>query len=253
MKNLPPQFLPEEHWPILSQHLYDEHKLVLGCLPLAMIAHAVKRDHEAADAKHAEETTPAATPTPRTDAVQLHRIGRGPLWSEIVPASFARQLETELAEAKAELAAMKAENANGVDVVLKRENQMDSRANSIVKDILMNHLPRVREGLEKGYVDENQILVIYDHAVRSRILTEHPSGSEELLSDHQWQDMVPIKTALIRAYTAGHHRGHEDTVEGIFTIVHQTDTDSYFEGDVQAMISGGEFALPPAPKGGNEP
>jgi hypothetical protein len=31
----------------------------------------------------------------------------------------------------------------------------------------------VQEGLKKGYVDENQILVIYDHAVRARILTEH--------------------------------------------------------------------------------
>ncbi len=47
------------------------------------------------------------------------------------------------------------------------------RAAAIIKDILVNHLPRVQEGLEKGYVDENQILVIYDHAVRARILTEH--------------------------------------------------------------------------------
>ncbi len=47
------------------------------------------------------------------------------------------------------------------------------RAESIIKDILTNHLPRVQEGLKKGYVDENQILVIYDHAVRARILIEH--------------------------------------------------------------------------------
>lgn len=47
------------------------------------------------------------------------------------------------------------------------------RAEAIVKDILVNHLPRIKEGLEKGYIDENQILVIYDHAVRARILTEH--------------------------------------------------------------------------------
>lgn len=46
------------------------------------------------------------------------------------------------------------------------------RADAIIKDILVNHLPRVKEGLEKGYVDENQILVIYDHAVRARILNE---------------------------------------------------------------------------------
>lgn len=47
------------------------------------------------------------------------------------------------------------------------------RASHIISDLLVNHLPRVQEGLEKGYVDENQILVMYDHAVRARILTEH--------------------------------------------------------------------------------
>jgi hypothetical protein len=31
------------------------------------------------------------------------------------------------------------------------------RAAAIVKDVLVNHLPRIEEGLEKGYVDENQI------------------------------------------------------------------------------------------------
>jgi hypothetical protein len=46
------------------------------------------------------------------------------------------------------------------------------RASFIIKDILINHLPRIREGLENGYVDENQILIIYDHAVRARILSE---------------------------------------------------------------------------------
>jgi hypothetical protein len=46
------------------------------------------------------------------------------------------------------------------------------RADAIIQDIRVNHLPRVQEGLEKGYVDENQILVIYDHAVRARILQE---------------------------------------------------------------------------------
>jgi hypothetical protein len=46
------------------------------------------------------------------------------------------------------------------------------RADVIIKDLLVNHLPRVKEGLEKGYVDENQILVMYDHAVRARILKE---------------------------------------------------------------------------------
>lgn len=46
------------------------------------------------------------------------------------------------------------------------------RAASIIQDIQVNHLPRVIEGLKAGYIDENQILVIYDHAVRARILRE---------------------------------------------------------------------------------
>lgn len=53
------------------------------------------------------------------------------------------------------------------------QSERQRRAAAIIKDILVNHLPRIQEGLEKGYVDENQILVIYDHAVRCRILTEH--------------------------------------------------------------------------------
>lgn len=56
---------------------------------------------------------------------------------------------------------------------LKLGSAQLERAQAIIKDILVNHLPRVKEGLEKGYIDENQILVIYDHAVRARILTEH--------------------------------------------------------------------------------
>lgn len=46
------------------------------------------------------------------------------------------------------------------------------KAQLIITDILTNHLPRIKEGLEQGYVDENQILVIYDHAVRARVLKE---------------------------------------------------------------------------------
>lgn len=46
------------------------------------------------------------------------------------------------------------------------------RADAIIQDMRVNHLPRIQEGLAKGYVDENQILVLYDHAVRARILTE---------------------------------------------------------------------------------
>lgn len=52
------------------------------------------------------------------------------------------------------------------------------RAKRIIEDILVNHLPRVVDGLKKGYVDENQILVIYDHAVRARILMEQVIGRQ---------------------------------------------------------------------------
>lgn len=54
------------------------------------------------------------------------------------------------------------------------------RAAAIIRDIRVNHLPRVQEGLEKGYIDENQILVIYDHAVRARILQEQAADAEEV-------------------------------------------------------------------------
>jgi len=46
------------------------------------------------------------------------------------------------------------------------------RAKRIIQDILDNHLPRVYDALRRGYVDEKQILVIYDHAVRARVLQE---------------------------------------------------------------------------------
>lgn len=49
----------------------------------------------------------------------------------------------------------------------------NERADAIIQDILTNHLPRIKEGLEKGYVDENQILIMFDHAVRARVLKEH--------------------------------------------------------------------------------
>jgi hypothetical protein len=52
------------------------------------------------------------------------------------------------------------------------------RSEFIIKDILENHLPRITEGLKSGYVDENQILVIYDHAVRARILKEQSDESK---------------------------------------------------------------------------
>jgi hypothetical protein len=48
----------------------------------------------------------------------------------------------------------------------------EERARFIIQDVLTNHLPRLKESLDTGYVDENQALVIYDHLVRVRILRE---------------------------------------------------------------------------------
>jgi hypothetical protein len=77
-------------------------------------------------------------------------------------------------------------DSKAAEYVLKKyeeENMSNKeRAASIIKDILVNHLPRVQEGLEKGYVDENQILVMYDHAVRARILTEQDQANSEPVS-----------------------------------------------------------------------
>lgn len=94
------------------------------------------------------------------------------------------------------------------------------RANAIIQDILANHLPRIKEGLEKGYVDENQILIVYDHAVRARILNEingavsyHPlTGMPELHEDNlakinrelekEWQAEIDTDKALDEAIAA---------------------------------------------------
>jgi len=46
-------------------------------------------------------------------------------------------------------------------------------ANAIINDILVNHFPRIGEGLRAGYVDESQVLAIYHQAVRARILKDH--------------------------------------------------------------------------------
>lgn len=66
------------------------------------------------------------------------------------------------------------------------------RAQTITKDILVNHLPRVLEGLQKGYVDENQILVIYDHAVRARILTEQTDAIPRSADTSEWRTLSRI-------------------------------------------------------------
>lgn len=43
---------------------------------------------------------------------------------------------------------------------------------ALIDDILVNHLPKVRESLESGYIDENQALIVFDHMVRARTLRD---------------------------------------------------------------------------------
>jgi hypothetical protein len=50
--------------------------------------------------------------------------------------------------------------------------RLKSRAKGIREDVLANHLPRVMEGMKAGYVDENQLMVCLDHAMRARIMEE---------------------------------------------------------------------------------
>ena len=66
-----------------------------------------------------------------------------------------------------------AANQEAQSGALQSDVNRQARAAFIIQDLLMNHLPRIEEGLRKGYVDENQILLMYDHAVRARILQEH--------------------------------------------------------------------------------
>ncbi len=42
----------------------------------------------------------------------------------------------------------------------------------LIDDILINHLPKVKESLETGYIDENQALIVFDHMVRIRTLRD---------------------------------------------------------------------------------
>jgi hypothetical protein len=65
-----------------------------------------------------------------------------------------------------------------MDGWIQKDMTSKERAQFLIQDILANHLPRIKEGLEKGYIDENQILVVYDHAVRARILSEIEDGDE---------------------------------------------------------------------------
>lgn len=70
-----------------------------------------------------------------------------------------------------------------------------------MQDILVNHLPRVKEGLEAGYCDENQVLVIYDHLVRVRIIQEEQAARDKQDALHMAahaQRFISGKTKIIR-------------------------------------------------------
>lgn len=49
---------------------------------------------------------------------------------------------------------------------------LQDRINGIKSDVLLNHLPRVKESIIADYFDENQALVVFDHLVRIRVLQE---------------------------------------------------------------------------------
>lgn len=50
----------------------------------------------------------------------------------------------------------------------KIKKKLLKQIEALKQDILTNHLPKVSEGLQKDYIDENQALVVYDHLVRIR-------------------------------------------------------------------------------------
>jgi hypothetical protein len=50
-----------------------------------------------------------------------------------------------------------------------------------------------------------------------------------------------FEISLARAYAAGHQRGHEDTVEGIFTEAWREDTSTYFAADIREMMADGSL------------
>jgi hypothetical protein len=84
----------------------------------------------------------------------------------------------------------------------------NERADAIIQDILTNHLPRVIEGLKAGYVDENQVLVIYDHAVRARILKEFVAAQPALEHDDNLSKLNRELEAECKAELEAEKRDH---------------------------------------------
>lgn len=50
-----------------------------------------------------------------------------------------------------------------------------------------------------------------------------------------------FERSLIRAYAAGHQRGHEDTAEGVFVEVCREDISTYFADDIREMLADGSL------------
>ena len=57
-----------------------------------------------------------------------------------------------------------------------------------------------------------------------------------------WVTDEDVIAALTRLYTSGHRSGHHDTVEGIFTDVHFSDSETYFRDIVAELIADSDYA-----------
>ena len=49
---------------------------------------------------------------------------------------------------------------------------LQTTRNNLLKDIQTHHLSRIMDGIEKGYPDENQGMIVIDHLMRVRIYDE---------------------------------------------------------------------------------
>lgn len=54
-----------------------------------------------------------------------------------------------------------------------------SAANSLIKDVLENHLPQLKSDLERGVPSEHQALTILDHLIRARTFREAANRIED--------------------------------------------------------------------------
>jgi len=49
---------------------------------------------------------------------------------------------------------------------------LEKRIDQMFLDVKIAHFSRIKEGMEKGYVDENQAMVLIDHLYRIRCYRE---------------------------------------------------------------------------------